>query len=192
MYELFDADLGNDTMTRVTHGFEGEDWRSEELPEQERPGTDPYQDEQGAYSPSFSADGNTLAFASTADNLVFGDGNEAPDAFVVHRVLPPSAGSPAVRLGRARQPVRSLPPWKLGVTATSLADGSVRLYARSPAPAHCARRRAATCSCTRPSRAGRLIARYVASSRDRDRRCADGGRDACREPAQSEEGLVSA
>ncbi len=131
MYELFDVDLDNDTLTRVTHGFEGEDWRSEELPEQEKPGSDPYQEEQGAYSPSFSADGNSLAFSSTANNLVFGDGNDAPDAFVVHRLLPPTEEVEQYVSGAPANPPL-VPPWKLGITASSLADGSVRLYAEVP------------------------------------------------------------
>jgi Tol biopolymer transport system component len=63
MIELYDVDLENDTLTRVTHGFRGEDFRSEELAPPEKPGVDPYKDEQGVYAPSFSDDGNTLSFA---------------------------------------------------------------------------------------------------------------------------------
>ncbi len=131
MIELFDVDLDNDTLTRVTHGFEGEDVRSEELPQQEVPGSDPYHAEQGAYSPSFSTDGNTLCFASTANNLVYGDGNDAPDVFVVQRVLP---ASETVQQYVSAAPANPslLAPWKVRVTTVSLADGSVRLYAEVP------------------------------------------------------------
>jgi hypothetical protein len=132
MYELYDVDLADDTLTRVTHGFDGEDQRSEELPSVETPGVDPYHAEQGAYSPSFSKDGNTLSFASTANDLVYGDGNDAPDAFIAHRVIPPSAVVQQYVSGAPESPAL-VPPWKLGVTAVSLPDGSVRLYAEVPA-----------------------------------------------------------
>lgn len=131
MIELFDIDLDNDTITRVTHGFEGEDARSEELPKLEVPGTDPYHLEQGAYSPSFSEDGNTLCFASSANNLVYGDGNDAPDAFVVHRVLPPSSVVQQYVSPAPANPAL-VPPWRLGVTAVSLRNGGVRLYVEVP------------------------------------------------------------
>jgi Tol biopolymer transport system component len=131
MYELFDVDLSNDTLTRVTHGFESETQRSEELPTPEIPGTDPYHAEQGAYAPSFSADGNTLAFASSANNLVYGDGNGAPDAFVVDR-LQPVLGVVQQYISSAPANPALAPPWKVGVTAVSLPDGSVRLYAEVP------------------------------------------------------------
>lgn len=131
MIELFDADLGDETITRVTHGFEGEDERSEELPKVEVPGIDPYDKQQGAYSPSFSEDGDTLCFASTANNLVYGDGNDAADAFIVHRVSP-SAGSVQQFVSPAPANPALVPPWKLGVTAVSLPDGGVRLYVEVP------------------------------------------------------------
>lgn len=131
MIELFDVDLDNDTLTRVTHGFGGEDERSEELPTTELPGIDPYHAEQGAYSPSFSGDGNILSFASTANNLVYGDGNDEPDTFVAHRLLP----TPGV----VQQYISSPPPnpavaptWAIGARAVSLPDGSLRLYVTVP------------------------------------------------------------
>ncbi len=131
MIELFDVDLANDTLTRVTHGFLGEGERSEERPIAEPPGRDPYHEEQGAYSPSFSKDGNTLCFASTANNLVYGDGNDASDAFVVHRLLP-TPGVVTQYISSAPANPTVTPAWKIGVTSVSLADGSVRLYAEVP------------------------------------------------------------
>lgn len=131
MIELYDVDLENDTLTRVTHGFRGEGFRSEELAPPEKPGVDPYNNEQGAYAPSFSDDGNTLCFASSADNLVYGDGNDAPDVFVVHRVQSPSE--------TVQQYVSPVPPnpslvpaRTIGLSAVSLPDGSVQLYAEVP------------------------------------------------------------
>lgn len=131
MIELFDIDLENDTLTRVTHGYKGEGERSEQEPAKEQQGTDPYQTGQGAYAPSFSSDGNTLVFSSSADNLVYGDGNDAPDVFLVHR-LQPVAGTVEQYVSPAPPPPALDVPWKLGLTAVSLANGSVRLYAEVP------------------------------------------------------------
>ncbi len=131
MIELYDVDLENDTVTRVTHSFKGEDLRSEELSPPEKPGVDPYKNEQGAYAPSFSDDGNTLCFASSADNLVYGDGNDAPDAFVVHRVQPPSETVQQYVSPVPANPSLA-PARKVGLTAVSLRNGSVRVYAQVP------------------------------------------------------------
>jgi hypothetical protein len=139
MLELFNVDLSDDTLTRVTQGFEG---GPSEHPHTERiTGQDPYgATGDGALSPSFSDDGNELAFASTASNLAFGDGNTPPlgvtgvdgsDAFVVERELfnplytPQSLSSPP-----AGPSIKA--SWKLGVTARSRADGSVALYVSVP------------------------------------------------------------
>jgi len=141
--ELFDADLADDTLTRVTHGFAsaGEAGQHAHLP---RPvGIDPYPEAgDGALSPSFSGDGDTIAFSSTAANLVYGDGNAPPasssgsgaldgsDAFVVARHLfaptpTPQSISPA--------PTLSLrPAWTLAVNAVSRSDGEVVLYVWPP------------------------------------------------------------
>ena len=129
--ELFDVDLLNHTLTRVSDGFEG---GVSEHPHGARPtGEDPYGEPgDGAISPSFSGDGRLLAFASTASNLAFGDGNTPPagpldgsDAFVVERkvfgVLPtPQYVSPAPR-------TQIQPQWRIGVTARSRRDGTVEL-----------------------------------------------------------------
>jgi hypothetical protein len=141
MVEQFDVDLADDTLTRVTKGFEGGPSEHPHAPKP--PGEDPYnQVADGALSPSFSGDGNMLSLSSTAANLVYGDGNTPPlgnesklfdggDAFVVSRVLfgatstetyvtPPPA-SPAL-----------VPLWSLGVTAFSRRDGSVLLEVDVP------------------------------------------------------------
>ncbi len=139
MLELFDIDLADDTLTRVTQGFEG--GPSEHPHEATTTGVDPYRrSADGALSPSYSNAGGLLAFSSTASNLTFGDGNTPPlgsgrfdgsDAFTVSRVIFSSIPTP--------QSVSSAPPgpsivpsWRLGVTARSLADGSVALYVTVP------------------------------------------------------------
>ncbi len=141
MVELFDVDLSNETLTRVTQGFEG---GPSEHPHEPTPaGEDPYHAaDDGALSPSFTADGNTLVYSSTASNLVYGDGNTPPatepfgefdgsDVFAVSRVVfgsgaaPQYVGPPPPR----RQPV---PSWLLGVTASSARDGRVLLQVDVP------------------------------------------------------------
>ncbi|HMD56043.1 MAG TPA: hypothetical protein VKG82_01085 [Solirubrobacteraceae bacterium] len=138
--ELFEADLGNGTLTRVTHGYGGEP--AELLPhEPKRPGEeDVYAGKPGAGSdsPSFSADGLLLAFSSTASNLVYGDGNrsltgelgDGSDAFLVAREVP--IGLPTPQSLSAPPQTDTAPGWLLGVSAKSEGDGSVRIYARTP------------------------------------------------------------
>ena len=140
MVELFDIDLLDDTLTRVTHGFEGEAQPSEQ-PHRETPsGQDPYTEQDGTFSPSFTTNGQTLAFSSTASNLVYGDGNspgtgqQAPfdgsDAFVVSRVL--FGSTPAPQFVSSAPGPSITPVWTLGVTAISRANGSVLLYVQAP------------------------------------------------------------
>lgn len=82
-------------------------------------------------SPSFTADGNMLAFASTAFNLAYGDGNGASDAFTVKRkrfatTIVQQSVSPA-----PANPTTT-PEWRLAVTARSRRDGSVLLEVALP------------------------------------------------------------
>jgi hypothetical protein len=143
MPELFDIDRRNGTFVRVTHGYTGgpsEQPHKTNLQEEDQYGTLPAG--FGALSPSFSADGDKLVFTSTADNLVYGDGNTPPgnapsaapangsDAFLVEPTafasLPtPQYVSPAPATGTG--PMR-----RLGVTALSRANGSVLLYVAVP------------------------------------------------------------
>jgi hypothetical protein len=142
MSELFDIDLDDDTLTRVTHGYEGgpsERPHKEVLAGKE----DQYEIRtDGALSPSFSEDGDMLAFSSTASNLVYGDGNtpsqppisgsaDGSDAFFVPREV--FSPQPAETYVSSPPPSPLLgPEWRLGVTALSLANGSVRLYVEAP------------------------------------------------------------
>lgn len=144
--ELFDVDLANDTLTRVTRGYEGGVGE---------PGG------AVAAAPSFSSDGNALAFASTAYNLVYGDGNGASDAFVVRRKRFPASAITQFVSPPPANPALSA-SWLLGVSARSRADGAVVLEAQVPG-------------------AGEL--RATARSAVRAGRCVAGGRRRCRHGA---------
>jgi len=140
MLELFEVDLTNDTLTRVTTGFEG---GASEHPHASVPsGEDPYLNSlDGALSPSFSNDGDTVAFSSTASNLVYGDGNTPPntglpfdgsDAFLVPRVLFNSSAASQYVSSPPANPAL-VPVRRLGVTALSRRDGTVLLDVLVPA-----------------------------------------------------------
>lgn len=83
--------------------------------------------------PSLDHDGARVAFASAATNLVPGDGNEQPDAFVSHRVPDLAAPSPVVlplAAGVPDPPAR----WVLRARARRRSDGTVALEAVVPGP----------------------------------------------------------
>ena len=145
--ELFDADLGNDTVTRVSRGFDGGPSEQPHPSKVAIGGRDPYQHgfstpTVGAQSPSFTSNGEELAFSSTASNLVYGDGNTPPgasvpealpdgsDAFVVPRETFKSLPTPQ-DISPAPEP-RIEPAWRLGATALSRSNGSVLLYVLTP------------------------------------------------------------
>lgn len=137
--ELFDVDLVEDTLTRVTHGYEGgpsEHPHQAPLAAEE----DPYhKEDDGALAPSFSDNSELLAFSSTASNLVYGDGNTPPlsdenldgsDVFGVNRIM--FGATPTPQYVSSAPGISVAPVWELGVTALSLGDGSVLLYVDAP------------------------------------------------------------
>ncbi len=137
-----DVDLANETLTRVTQGFDG--GPSEQPHVELEAGEDPYDNEQGAFSPSFSDDGQVLAFASTASNLVYDDGNAPPavtevqkagrdgsNVYVARRKT--FSGEPPAQYVSPAPANPSLEPsWILSVSARSLSNGSVQLYIVAP------------------------------------------------------------
>jgi hypothetical protein len=144
--ELYDADLADGTITRVTHGYEGEGEQSQQPHAAKvNEAGDPYSEDVsklGALTPDFSGDGDELVFTSTAANLVYGDGNSPPepvdccaagdgsDVFAVSRIQFPSE-PPQQSISSAPLPALA-PAWRLGVTARSLPDGNVLLYVLAP------------------------------------------------------------
>jgi hypothetical protein len=146
--ELFDVDLTDDTLTRVTHGYDGGPSEQPHLSKVTTGGHDPYQyglstPTTGAQSPSFTAGGDMLAFSSTASNLVYGDGNTAgtkvteklpdgSDAFVVQREAFAPLPTPQYISPAPLEPLTSR--WILSATALSRRDGSVLLDVEVPGP----------------------------------------------------------
>jgi|HubBroStandDraft_2_1064218.scaffolds.fasta_scaffold07315_3 hypothetical protein len=116
--ELFDVDLANETMTRVTHGYTGEAAPSEFAGEGGAA--------NGAASPSFSESGDILSFSSNADNLVYGDGNGSSDVFLVERTLFGDTQRPQYVSSPPPLPTVS-PTWQLYASAIRQADGAVVL-----------------------------------------------------------------
>jgi Tol biopolymer transport system component len=123
-----------------------------------------------ADNPVLSADGRTIAFVSGATNLVAGDANQQPDAFVVTEAADQQTAPPPTGLGA--DPIDETIDGdgggvQLGVRAVSRRDGSVLLRIAAPA----AGRLAAVANVTR--RAARRRAartRKVASANARARR----------------------
>jgi hypothetical protein len=177
MEELFDADLRDHTLTRVTQGIAG--GPSERPPPVPREaGQDPYNEGDGALSPSLSASGEEIAFSSTASNLVWGDGNtpsdpsygkfdDGSDAFVVER----RAFVPIPTAQYTSPPDESQAssaPWQLGLTALSQRDGTVLLYVRAPAVGTLSAG-AQSSVVVRPARSGNARARRRAKTASRSR-----------------------
>ena len=92
--QLYEGDLSNGTLTHVTVGYEGQ--RTEASGENNRPTS----------SPDFTSDDSLLAFSSPLDNLVYGDGNNADDAFLLEKVS--FHNEPAIEAFSRRRPTRLL------------------------------------------------------------------------------------
>lgn len=116
--EVYDADLADGTLTRVTHGTAGEATPSEQAGNPGEAG--------GAAAPSFADNGNTLSFSSSAYNLVYGDGNGASDVFVVDRLVF-AGGVPAQFVSNPPGPPALAPARRLSATAVVHSDGTVVL-----------------------------------------------------------------
>ena len=142
MSELFDDDLSDDTMTRVTNGYEG--GPSEHPHKKVLSGEAQYRNDRRRALAVLLRRRQHLAFSSTASNLVYGDGNTPP----VTQEVPPDRQTAATSSSIARKvfPPQSTetyvspappnpvptPPWSLSVTSRLLSNGAVQLYVEVP------------------------------------------------------------
>lgn len=113
--DVFVIDRAAGTLERVTRAADGGDSNGD------------------ASRPTLSRDGGTVAFASAASNLLFGDANERDDVFVATR-QPEPADEPPPPPPADTPPVQEDPPVapSLRVTHTTLKDGRVRLTVAAP------------------------------------------------------------
>jgi Tol biopolymer transport system component len=112
--QTYEANVGLGTLQRVTSTYDG---------------AEPVGGSAGLLS--FSSDGETLAFASTATNLFYGDAVNASQVYLTEE-LPSQAQVAAQQPGS--MPIEPLPSpaWRLDTTAVAQADGSVLVYAQAP------------------------------------------------------------
>jgi hypothetical protein len=123
LVELYLLDLETESLRRISHGDGG--------PGEASLGPGAGASGDGARSPSLDASGHLLAFASTAVNLVEGDGNDASDVFLVHETGGDSRAG-AVSISTPPRGSRVKRGHRLALSAFSLPDGDVRLIAVVP------------------------------------------------------------
>jgi Tol biopolymer transport system component len=115
--ELDTIDLATNTLERAVIGLEGVEPNGSTV-----------------NNPTLSADGATLAFASAASNLIFGDANGFPDAFAATQQTPGgTAGlSSNVNAGSGGFSLIASSSPELGVSVKSAKDGGVILLVETP------------------------------------------------------------
>jgi Tol biopolymer transport system component len=117
--ELYLLDLHGETIERLTPANRAEASTSEKG------------GETGASSLSLDENGEKLAFASDASNLVAGDANGKSDVFVVTDPIPStSLGQTSISAPPGRPQPNRL--WRLSASAVSLRDGGVKVRAVVP------------------------------------------------------------
>ena len=87
-------------------------------------------------SPTLANNGSTIAFVSSAPNLLFGDANEASDAFTATLQTPGGTAAPpaGVNAGSGGFSLTALSSPELGVTVKRAKDGGVILLVETPGP----------------------------------------------------------
>ncbi len=109
----YEVNLQLDTLQRIISGYEGSPPNG------------------GVGQVSFSADGLSLAFATGATNLFYGDAGGGSEVYLVHES--PSTARPAEQsIQPAPQSPSPAPEWLLSATATAQADGSAIVEAAVP------------------------------------------------------------
>jgi hypothetical protein len=115
--ELDLIDLSTNTLERAVVGLEGVEPNGSTLT-----------------NPTLTADGSTLAFASSASNLIFGDANSLSDAFAATLQTPGGTGaeSAGVNAGSAGFSLIATSSPELGVSVKNAKNGGVILLVETP------------------------------------------------------------
>lgn len=113
VYETYEANIERGTLQRVTSTYNSSEPNG------------------NAGLLSFSGDGQTLAFASEATNLFFGDAIDASEVYSV-RELPSDTQVTPQQVSATPGIELPAPVWLLNVTASAAADGSVLVHAEVP------------------------------------------------------------
>ena len=112
----YEADLALGTLQRVTTTYE-------DSPPNGQPG-----------QLSLTGDGRTLALASTAGNLFYGDATPGVSQVYLTNDVEPAEQLAPQTIGVTPGFVLPTPSWVLSATASPLKDGSVMVYAEVPGP----------------------------------------------------------
>jgi hypothetical protein len=117
--ELNVIDLSTNTLERAVLGIEGTELNG-----------------SAANNPTLSADGSTLAFISSASNLIFGDANDSSDAFAASLQTPGGTAAPpaGVNAGSGGFSFSAIASPELGVSVKRAKDGGVTLLVETPGP----------------------------------------------------------
>ncbi len=117
--ELYVIDLSTNTLERAVMGLEGAEPNG-----------------STANNPTLSEDGSTLAFVSSASNLIFGDANGSGDAFAATLQVPGGTAPPpaGVNAGSGGFSLNAISSPELGVSVKRAKDGGVTLLVETPGP----------------------------------------------------------
>jgi hypothetical protein len=115
--DLYVIHLAANTLERAIVGYEGDD-----------PGA------SVSVSPTLTEDGSTIAFVSSASNLIFGDANGASDAFTATFEVPGGTAAPpaGVNVGSGGFSLTATSSPELGVSVKRAKDGGVTLLVETP------------------------------------------------------------
>jgi hypothetical protein len=117
--DLYVIHLGANTLERAVLGYEGGE-----------------PNESVSLEPTLSQDGSTVAFVSSASNLIYGDANGFPDAFAATTETPGGTGAApgGVNAGSGGFSLSAISSPELGVSVKRGKGGSVILLVETPGP----------------------------------------------------------